>query len=148
MPRVTFRGTAGDNGAVDLKPTLLVGTAYSDSASGTCETGGSCEIGVTDSNNSAIGASASVGFASPTISLKETTNVIGNYVDAVKAAGFPIGDTIVAQECDPGLVIPSGECFKLRQLNADFRSGGPERQSRLQLHRGDSASRRGLLRQF
>ena len=102
-------GKAGDNGAVDLKPTLLVGTAYSDSASGTCETGGSCEIGVTDSNNSAIGASASVGFASPTISLKETTNVIGNYVDAVKAAGFPIGDTIVAQECDPGLVIPSGE---------------------------------------
>ena len=64
-------------------------------------------IGVTDSDNSAIGASASVGFASPAFSLKETTNVIGNYVDAVKAAGFPIGDTIVAQECDPSLVIPS-----------------------------------------
>ena len=33
--------------------------------------------------------------------------MLGNYVDAVKAAGFPIGDTIVAQECDSNVVIPA-----------------------------------------
>ena len=96
-------GTAGSNGDVTFSPTgvtLRVGSAYSDSASGTCQVGGTCDIGVTDANNSAIGVSVSVGFATPAISLKETTNVLGNYVDAVKAAGFPIGDTIVAQECD------------------------------------------------
>ena len=101
--------------------TLGVGSAYSDTAGGTCQLGGSCDIGVTDSDNSAIGASVAVGFASPpTVSLKETTNVLGNYTDVVKAAGFPIGDTIVAQECDPNVVIPTtvaSDCDAATQIS-------------------------------
>ena len=106
-------GTSGMSGKVTFSSsgvTLGVGSAYSDTAAGTCEQGGSCAIGVTDSNNSAIGVSLAVGFASgPTASLKETTNVLGNYTDVVKAAGFPIGDTVVAQECDSNLVFPTTE---------------------------------------
>ena len=116
-------GTSGTSGKVTFNPTgvtLRVGSAYSDSSGGTCQVGGTCNIGVTDSNNSAIGASVAVGFTSPTISLKETTNVVGNYVDAVKAAGFPIGDTIVAQECDPNVVVPTtvaADCDAATQIS-------------------------------
>ena len=103
-------GTSGTSGKVTFAPTgvtLRIGSAYSDGASRTCQVGGTCDIGVTDSNNSAIGLGVAVGFTSPTMSLKETTNVLGNYVDSVKAAGFPIGGMIVAQECDPNVVIPT-----------------------------------------
>ena len=104
-------GTSGASGKVMFSSAgvkLLVGSAYSDTAGGTCQLGGSCDIGVTDSDNSAIGVSATVGFAAPpTAAVKETTGVLGNYVDAVKAAGFPIGDPVVAEECDPNVVIPT-----------------------------------------
>ena len=117
-------GTSGASGKVTFSPTgvtLRVGSAYSDTSGGTCQLGGSCDIGVTDSDNSAIGASVAVGFASPpTVSLKETTGVIGNYVDAVKAAGFPIGDPVVAQECDPNVVIPAtvaSDCDAATQIS-------------------------------
>ena len=103
-------GTAGTNGKVTFSPTgvtLGVGSAFSDTAGGTCELGGSCLIGVTDSDNSAIGLSAAVGFATPSFTLKETTAVLGNYVEAVKAVDLPIGDTVVARECDASVSVPS-----------------------------------------
>ncbi len=87
--------------------TLRVGSAYSDGASGTCATGGTCDIVVTDSDNAAFGLSSAVAFASPTVSVKKTTPVLGNYVDSVKASGFPIGDSVVAQECDASVSVPS-----------------------------------------
>ena len=123
-------GTAGATGKVTFSPTgvkLLVGSAYSDSASGTCQPGGSCDIGVTDSENAAIGLSDSVGFATPTLSLKETASVLGNYADAVKAAGFPIGDTIVAQECDSSVVIPTtvaSDCDGATQISGPSGASG------------------------
>ena len=102
-------GTAGASGKVTFSPTgvtLRVGSAYSDTAGGTCELAGSCVIGLTDSDNPAIGFSVAVGFASPpTASLKETSGVLGNSVDTVKAAGFPIGDPVVAQECDQNVTL-------------------------------------------
>jgi hypothetical protein len=82
---------------------------------------------VTDSNNSAIGLSVAVAFTSPTMSLKETTNVLGNYVDSVKAAGFPIGDTIVAQECDPNVVVPTtvtSDCDAATQISGTVAANG------------------------
>ena len=36
----------------------------------------------------------------------EDDGALGNYVDAVKASGFPIGDTVVAQECDASVSVP------------------------------------------
>ncbi len=103
-------GTVAATGGVVFSPTgvtLRVGSAYADSASGSCQVGGICDIGVTDSQNSAVGLSEGVAFATPTIAVHKTTGVLGNYVDAVKATNFPIGDTIVAQECDPSVVIPT-----------------------------------------
>ncbi len=64
--------------------------------------------------------SVAVGFATPTLSLKKTTDVLGNYVDAVKAAGFPIGDTVVAQECDSSVVIPTTVASDCDCCNADY----------------------------
>ena len=120
-------GTAGDNGAVILTPTLRVDGAYSDSAGGTCLVGGTCDIGVTDADNAAIGASVSVTFATQTMVLKETTNVVGNYVDSVKVGGFPIGDTIVAQECDSTVVIPTtvgSHCDAATQISGPAGASG------------------------
>jgi hypothetical protein len=118
------------SGTVTFNPTgvtLRVGSAYSDSSGGTCQVDGTCSISVTDANNSAIGVSVAVGFTAPTISLKETTNVLGNYVDAVKAAGFPIGDTIVAQECDPNVVVPTtvaSDCDSATQISGTSGASG------------------------
>ena len=103
-------GTVGPSGKATFSPTgvtLRIGSAYSDGASGTCQTAGTCVIAVTDSNNGSLGLGVSVGFTTPLTSLKSTINVIGNSVDAVKAANFPIGDTIVAEECDSGLIFPA-----------------------------------------
>ena len=96
-------GTAGTSGKVTFSPTgvtLLVGSAYSDSASGTCPFGGTCEVVVSDSANLSIGLDEAVTFATPTASVRETSNVAPNYVDKVTADEFPAGDTVTAQECD------------------------------------------------
>ncbi len=103
-------GTSGTNGKVIFSPTgvtLRVGSAYTDTSAGTCSTGGTCDIGVVDSNNADISASVAVAFASPTVAVHKTTAVLGNYLDGVKTTGFPIGDTVVAQECDAGVSVPS-----------------------------------------
>jgi hypothetical protein len=122
-------GMAGPSGVVTFSTgvTLRVDGAYSDSASGSCQVGGSCDIGVTDSQNAAIGLSEAVHFASPILLLKKTTNVLGNYVDAVKAAGFPIGDTIVAEECDASVVIPTtvaSNCDAATQISGTSGANG------------------------
>jgi hypothetical protein len=102
-------GTVAVNGKLILSPgvTLRIGSAYSDGASGTCGPAGTCALVVTDSDNAAIALSTGVSFATPIMTLKETSNVLGNYLDVTKAANFPIGDTIVAQECDASVVIPT-----------------------------------------
>ena len=124
-------GRTGANGKVVFSPTgvtLGVGNAYSDTAGGTCQLAGSCDIGLTDSDNSAIGVSAAVGFASPpTASLKKTTDVLGNYVDTVKAADFPIGDSVVAEECDQNVVIPASvasDCDSATQVTVTASAKG------------------------
>jgi hypothetical protein len=96
-------GPAGGSGKVTFSATgvtLRVGSAYSDSASGTCSFGGTCEIVVSDSTNPSIGIDEAVTFAVPTATVKEASNVQPNYVDRVTAAEFPAGDTVTAQECD------------------------------------------------
>ena len=57
----------------------------SDSASGTCSFGGTCEVVVSDSGNPGIGLDVAVTFATPTVSVKEASNVEPNYVDKVTA---------------------------------------------------------------
>ena len=59
-------GTVGANGRVTFTPTgvtVLVGSAYTDSAGGTCPAGGSCDIVVDDSTSGAYVA-VPVGLAS------------------------------------------------------------------------------------
>jgi hypothetical protein len=45
-------------------------------------------------------ASAPLGFALPSATVYKSTEVANGYKDAVKAKHFPIGDQILAQECD------------------------------------------------
>ena len=81
--------------------TMLVDGAYSDSADGSCLTGGSCYVAVIDSTNSDVNVlSGSIGMATPSVKVSKTTGVLGNYAETVTAKGFPIGDTIHAVECD------------------------------------------------
>ncbi len=123
-------GVSGPTGKVTFNSTgvtLRVGSAYFDSADGICQVGGECTVGVTDSDNGALGAVEGVGFSSPIVSLKQTTNVLGNSVDAVKAAGFPIGDTVVAQECDPNVVVPTtigSDCDAATQISGTAAANG------------------------
>ena len=81
--------------------TMLVDGAYSDSAAGSCLTGGSCSVAAIDSTNSVVNAlSGSVGMATPSVKVTKANNVLGNYVEKLTAKNFPIGDTIDAVECD------------------------------------------------
>jgi hypothetical protein len=103
-------GTASTSGAVAFSPTgvtLRVGSAYSDTADGTVAFGGNADVAFTDADNAAIGTGIGVGFATPAITLKKTTAVLGNYVEGIKTTGFPIGDTIDATECNTNVSVPS-----------------------------------------
>ena len=110
-----------------LSVTLPVGSSFSDTAA-ECAIGGTCLIGLTDANNAAVGASTSFSFGTPIMApLKSHTDVLPNSVAAIKVAGFPIGDTIVAQECDPNLVIPAtvaSDCDAATQVSATASAKG------------------------
>ena len=96
-------GTAAANGKVTLTPTGIttrVGGAFSDASGGTCDAGNTCQLVITDLENGLIELSDPVSFAAPVVTLKKSTNISPNYVDKVAAANFPIGDSVVALECD------------------------------------------------
>ncbi len=109
-PATELFGTVAGNGRVAFSPNgvrLLVGSVYSDSAGQKCWFGGTCKIVVTDSSNPAIGLDVAVTFDSPTVLLKRTTGLKANSIDSVKATGFPIGDSVVARECDGKVKVPA-----------------------------------------
>jgi hypothetical protein len=62
---------------------------------------------VTDSSNPAIGLQAAITFASPSVSLAKTAGLKANFIDRVKAESFPIGDTVVARQCDAKVRVPA-----------------------------------------
>ena len=74
--------------------------------------------------------------------------LLGNYVDGVKATGFPIGDTVVAQECDASVSVPSTvstHCDAATQISGN---GGNQRHSGgFSSHRRDPPGRKRLLGQ-
>ena len=79
-----------------------------DSHGDSCGVGGTspCYI-VVVGNTSDFTSSGALSFTLPSFVAKKTTGVVGNYVDGVKAINFPIGDTIVGQECDSSASVPS-----------------------------------------
>ena len=85
---------------------LAMGTI--DTNGDTCGLAGSapCYVVVVGNTGDST-ASGALGFTAPSFTVKKTTDVLGNYVDSVKAVDFPIGDTIVAQECDASALVPS-----------------------------------------
>ena len=120
--------TAGATGGAIFSPgvQLLDGSAYADTASGTCPAGGTCEIVVTDTQNPSIGLELAVSFATPAAFLHKTTSVPANYIDSVKGAYFPIGDTITATECESG-VTPANmatNCDSATQVSATTAANG------------------------
>ncbi len=78
--------------------TVRVGTV--DAAGDTCglTTSGTCYVVVTGDLGDTT--SMPLAFAPPTASLAKSTNVVTNFIDKVRTKHFPIGDTVVAQQCD------------------------------------------------
>jgi hypothetical protein len=103
-------GTAGPNGRVSFSPTglkILVGTAYSDAAGRSCSFGHTCAIAVTDSTNPVFDFEIAITTADPSATVGRVANVRPGQVDAVRAVGFPAGDTVVAEECDRSVTVPA-----------------------------------------
>jgi hypothetical protein len=64
-----------------------------------------CSIVVTDGAGDSV--SAPLTFTVPEVTPKRTDAIVGNTSDTIRAKGFPIGDTVVAQECDRTVRVPS-----------------------------------------
>ncbi|HSZ36652.1 MAG TPA: putative Ig domain-containing protein [Acidimicrobiales bacterium] len=75
----------------------------------TCGVAGSttCYVVVVGNQSGDSTASAALGFSAPRFVVKRTAEVLGNYADPLKAGGFPIGDTVLVQECDASVSVPS-----------------------------------------
>ena len=112
----SISGVASKQGRVSFGPkgiTLLLGSAFADPAHKECPAGGTCEIVVLDTGNPAIGLEIPVTFASPMVSLHSASDVTDGFKDKIKASGFPVGDSVVAQECDQGVHVtknPGSHC--------------------------------------
>ncbi len=53
------------------------------------------------------GASLALAFKPPSATLKSASNVVANTVDKPTAAYFPAGDTVIAEECDSSVTVPT-----------------------------------------
>jgi hypothetical protein len=51
--------------------------------------------------------SAPLGFKVPEVTARRTDSLVANSTDPIRAKGFPIGDTVVAQECDRTVRVPN-----------------------------------------
>lgn len=103
----TISGTAGPTGTVAFSPngvTMLVGSAYADGASDDCNPGSTCVMAVNDLTDPVINFQQVVNFASPAVTVSPTTvaNGVGKTIK-VTAKDFPVGDDVIALECDSGL---------------------------------------------
>ena len=98
---------------------MLVDGAYSDSADGSCLTGGSCYVAVIDSTNSDVNVlSGPIGMATPSVTIAPATVANGNgKTVTVTGKGFPIGDTVDSVECDTAF---SGSLNNCDTTNAEI----------------------------
>ncbi len=87
---------------------VTLATGIMDTNGDTCGVVGStsCFIVVVGNTGDATD-SVALGFTLPSVTAKDTTGVLGNDVDALKVAGMPGGDAVVAQECDASVTVPS-----------------------------------------
>ena len=69
-------------------------------------TSGPCFI-VALGNTGDSSSSGPLSFSVPTVTAKNTTDVLGNTVDRLTATGFPAGDKVVALECGLHVHVPS-----------------------------------------
>ena len=110
------------NAVIDLAVGVI------DSNGDTCGVAGSttCYVVVVGNTGDST-SSGALSFTLPSITVKKTTGVLGNYVDGVKAVGFPIGDTVVAQECDASVSVPgtvSTNCDAATQISGTSGTNG------------------------
>ena len=123
-------GTVGPAGTVPFSPagvTALVANAYADAAAGTCVPGSTCNIVVTDTSNTDIAHGLPVNFIASSAKLAKSTGVLGNYVDKVSVTGFPIGDTVIARECDAAATAPNtdaADCAASTQISGTVGPAG------------------------
>jgi hypothetical protein len=62
-------------------------------------------VAVGSSGNEAV--TGTLGFKSLSATLKTINNVVPNTLDKVTAAWFPVGDTVIAEECDSSVMVPT-----------------------------------------
>jgi hypothetical protein len=82
---------------------------------------------VADSSNPAIGLDVAITFESPMVVLKRTNGLKANTIDPVKATGFPIGDIVVARECDAKVKVPatiSSHCDAATEISGTVGGNG------------------------
>jgi hypothetical protein len=109
-PATAVTATVTTGGAVAFAATgieLLAGPSFSDAASGSCAFGGICRVVVLDQSNPSIWFSPAVTFAVPGFVVSKTTGALGNTLDKVTATGMPVGDTVMAEQCDATVSVPA-----------------------------------------
>jgi hypothetical protein len=69
---------------------------------------------------------AQLHFSIPSATMRKPTMVVGNYLDGVMAAHFPIGDTVVAEECDAAVdpANPADNCDAATAITGHAASTG------------------------
>ena len=87
---------------------LTVVTGAMDTDNDTCglATSSPCYL-VVVGNTGDQTSSVALGFTAPSLTVKKTTGVLGNYVDGLKATAFPVGDSVIAEECDASVTVPN-----------------------------------------
>jgi hypothetical protein len=77
---------------------VTVGTMDADADTCGVSTSGPCYVVVVGNNGDSN--FAQLHFAIPSAAMRKATMVVGNFLDGVVAAHFPIGDTVMAEECN------------------------------------------------
>jgi hypothetical protein len=98
-------GTGAKSGTFkDAVITLVTGDIAKKTSCGLAQSP-ACSIVATDGVGDSI--SAPLAFKVPEVTPRRTDSLVANSTDSIRAKGFPIGDTVVAQECDRTVRVPN-----------------------------------------
>ena len=118
----------GRNEGVFKNASITLKTGEVDANGDTCGPNGSstCYIVAVGNTGDSTGG-ASLTFATPTLAVKTSVGVLGNYLDTLKVAGVPSEDTIVAEQCDSGVNGPqstANHCDTATEVTGTAASNG------------------------
>jgi hypothetical protein len=87
---------------------LTLDTGTMDTNGDTCglATSGPCYL-MAVGNSGDQTPTVALSFTVPTLTAKNTVSVLGNHADGLNARSFPVGDTVMAEECDAAVSVPA-----------------------------------------